>query len=802
MALPDQSYLDMGNSKEAGSNMQIFGASRVKSKKRVNNGVLVNGGSPLNAPPMRPSVSSEDDSVQEKEAERMEAEKLRARRHMSPPLPPLPTSTPEPTAGHQRSKSKDAKSDGAQPAPGPNASSSSSRPASRATVKGSRLTSTSIASNKRVSAAPSPRVSSLYHSRTSSHSYTPASPGLPHPQIPPMPILPAFLQQQNQQPIDRSSSVRTVRSLTSDSIGSVRNNPGHHTAASSTLLHDSTVPPSVVSDNSADDMSGTIHDPTKGVDGKALPRTMVVTATFTPGLSDELPLTIGETVCMLEEYIDGWCFVQRVKVLVKDASKLNEPRKGGILVGVNGTIDPENTYTVPVEGDGNSGAVPRFCVSEWPLSIAAMLELIEQQGDEQELNMPALDVEQLGLTPQIFASQTSPDAQTVTIPPPARLQPPPHTLAPPFTPPSALRRKGPNDLNIPTPSDVPDSKFSSWGSMLPTGTHMPGIYSTMQNTNRPTDLSPPPPPSSSALTTSIPTPRISPPPPAAAAPLPNSNSKQNLAPPMKSPRKETVSSNSSSTTGPSEEDASRMQSPASHVPPGPPPTSPIADTPIEEDDGIKRVSKPPGAPRLSRFPPSPEDDNGARLYQPGMQGTQDQNVGGAPGASGANGAALHSPIPLPRASERTVTMPPLPRRPTGTDPLPELPSLQNNSGNNQQSKYGVVNANNPQWGSVALPSALSSAMETGLGSSVMGSSVGSKTPSTGRSMGSSISKRFTSFAGGPRERSGSSSSLSGGGGTSRPGMMDRKASGPGVVSFKALRTGSATANVAAVATGR
>ncbi|KAG8805493.1 hypothetical protein FRC17_005480 [Serendipita sp. 399] len=156
-------------------------------------------------------------------------------------------------------------------------------------------------------------------------------------------------------------------------------------------------------------------------------------------------------------------------------------------------------------------------------------------------------------------------------------------------------------------------------------------------------------------------------------------------------------------------------------------------------------------------------------------------------------------------------MPPLPRRPTATDPNLELPPLpnaaNNNSNNSSSSKYGAPvangngvannngNSNNNaaapmQWGSFGLPSALSSAMDTSAGTSVMGTSVGSKTPSTGRSIlsSSTISKRFTSFAGGPRERSGSSSSSGSSSLMNRPG-------GPGVVSFKALRTGSATANV-------
>lgn len=60
-----------------------------------------------------------------------------------------------------------------------------------------------------------------------------------------------------------------------------------------------------------------------------LPRLMSVVTTFTPSLEDELPIKIGDTVRMLEEYRDGWCLVQRV-----------------------GRIDAPK------------GAVPRFCLQE------------------------------------------------------------------------------------------------------------------------------------------------------------------------------------------------------------------------------------------------------------------------------------------------------------------------------------------------------------------------------------------------------------------------------------------------------
>lgn len=39
---------------------------------------------------------------------------------------------------------------------------------------------------------------------------------------------------------------------------------------------------------------------------------MVVVAFYVPSLSDELPIRLGETVYMIEEYEDEWCLVQRV----------------------------------------------------------------------------------------------------------------------------------------------------------------------------------------------------------------------------------------------------------------------------------------------------------------------------------------------------------------------------------------------------------------------------------------------------------------------------------------------------------
>ncbi|KAJ6622902.1 hypothetical protein B0H10DRAFT_1787288 [Mycena sp. CBHHK59/15] len=39
---------------------------------------------------------------------------------------------------------------------------------------------------------------------------------------------------------------------------------------------------------------------------------MTVVNAFTPTLDDELLIKVGETVRILEEYQDGWAFVQRV----------------------------------------------------------------------------------------------------------------------------------------------------------------------------------------------------------------------------------------------------------------------------------------------------------------------------------------------------------------------------------------------------------------------------------------------------------------------------------------------------------
>lgn len=62
---------------------------------------------------------------------------------------------------------------------------------------------------------------------------------------------------------------------------------------------------------------------------KKFPRLMSVSNSFDPSMEDELSITVGETVRILEEYEDEWCLVQRV-----------------------GRMDAEK------------GVVPRFCLAE------------------------------------------------------------------------------------------------------------------------------------------------------------------------------------------------------------------------------------------------------------------------------------------------------------------------------------------------------------------------------------------------------------------------------------------------------
>jgi hypothetical protein len=44
---------------------------------------------------------------------------------------------------------------------------------------------------------------------------------------------------------------------------------------------------------------------------KEKPKLMKVVNTFTPNLEDELTISIGETIRLVEEYPDGWCMIQR-----------------------------------------------------------------------------------------------------------------------------------------------------------------------------------------------------------------------------------------------------------------------------------------------------------------------------------------------------------------------------------------------------------------------------------------------------------------------------------------------------------
>lgn len=66
-------------------------------------------------------------------------------------------------------------------------------------------------------------------------------------------------------------------------------------------------------------------------DSKDSSKLMKVANTFAPNLADELHITVGDTVRMLEQYEDGWCFVQ--------------------LVG---------------RMDSRKGVVPRFCLVDRP----------------------------------------------------------------------------------------------------------------------------------------------------------------------------------------------------------------------------------------------------------------------------------------------------------------------------------------------------------------------------------------------------------------------------------------------------
>lgn len=725
---------------------------------------------------------------------------------ISPPLPPLPPATPTPLRRKSTRKAAPA-IDETESSEGRMSKELSSRPASRATtvtVKGSRLTNASIDfSQRRTSAVPSPRVSSLYRSRLSSHAL--ASPNLPHPPVPPMPSLPAFLlaQQQAATSLNRSSSVRTTASTSknTDSMASIPNNHrAHDTAASSTLLPESIVPPSIAS---SEEM---VTDTTKGLDGQPLPRTMVVTATFTPSLSDELPITIGETVSMLEEYIDGWCFVQRVRVHLKPGVKAPSPTEE--------LVDPEDTIVVPVDGEGNSGAVPRFCVSEWPLP-AEIIRHLQAQHNAELAGQKDASTKEGGNNKGIVEKTPTQPLQSF-LPSPIGLEDKspmmPNSAAPVYPPSTTTmplakkqeQRKGLNDFAIPTPSDVPDSKFSSWGSSIaPSSAKMPGIYSTMQANTHINAISPPLPPSASSSVPPFSSSSAS-----STAVHSGASASSNTLHSSSDARHAISSTNSSSsasqahTSDSGSASTSRVVSVVSQPAPAAPPASP-ATSPTEqdqeEDDGIKRVSKPPLAPRLSRFPTTagahdedigPEEEFDPRLLQHMKSYTE---------------ASKGHIMDVPRASDRTVTMPPLSRKlPTVSadataPPVPDLPSSNANGFQLQNAQGGRAAYGYPNGYGNGLPSAMSSAMDTGVGTSV-----GSKTPSTSNThaRSGSITKRFTSFASGASARDRSGSVGMGSVAGPRPvasSSSDRKgAGGPGVVSFKALRTGSSTANVGVV----
>ncbi|PVG01074.1 hypothetical protein CPB86DRAFT_795361 [Serendipita vermifera] len=214
---------------------------------------------------------------------------------------------------------------------------------------------------------------------------------------------------------------------------------------------------------------------------------------------------------------------------------------------------------------------------------------------------------------------------------------------------------------------------------------------------------------------------------------------------------------------------SASSTPSTVIPPNAPQTSPISgiQSPLESvvEEDIKRVSKPPPAPRLSRFPESPE------IYDP----------------------QAHMNMDIPRPSERTMTMPPLPRQPTTTDPAPLSPpslSQQNmhGNGNHQPAPSSHFNARNqPPY---------SAGIESTVASSGMGTSAGSNTPSTSQTGSSNQTgsfNRFTNAAPPQITRNGTFAGSTTN--SNRPGTGDRRANKPGQVSFRALRTGSSTAGV-------
>ena len=723
--------------------------------------LMVNGGSspPVGSPPPQYLIKNGD--VERKVQPSQEDVRLGGA--TSPPLPPLPPAAA--TANGSRksaarsaslkrvSKAASGKAVPAPIIPPPRTSTSTIRPLSRAPTNKSRHTASSSLNGH--AAVPSPRVSSLFRasSRLSQHHGGLASPGLPDPSIPPMPALPAHLF--------RTPSLS--KKSGTDSMGSMDNNPRHNSSLSS-FGGDA-------SDAAAADASMVMgpdgpEDPTKGLDGKPLPRTMVVTCTFTPGLSDELPLSIGETVSMLEEYIDEWCFVQRVQVMVQDG-------KGqGVTVSVHGTIDPVHTVVVPVPGEGNLGAVPRFCLSEWPLVLA------EEDEEEQE------EVQET----KVIGQETPTGLQPLFTPPAVLPSPPTSSTTPTFIPgrgdaarqpllaPTSYLQSTTNTPGrsrpLPTPKApiIPeesldsklhlDSKFSSWGSVA---TQMPlpmqslGVPSTESGTSR-------------------------------------TSAASHIHPLANDSRTPSISSATTSLSAPI-----------------PPPTSPASQSPgglspaatEAEDDSIKRISKPPQAPRMSRFPPTPDDEEPpVHHHHHPMRGTGHTRNG----SRGAEG--------LPRAAERTVTMPPLPRRPSATDPSTadsptpsSTPMYQKQQQQQQQQPYSIPalpNSNiagikdaNAHWATVHSAPVMTPSTSNDLPgtSASAGTSAGSKTPSTAATSASvsntGFGKRFTTAS--QVSRSGSFTGPMGSNSSFGPrpaaGSGEKKA-GPGIVSAKGWRTGS------------
>ncbi|KAJ7137910.1 hypothetical protein C8R44DRAFT_728101 [Mycena epipterygia] len=74
----------------------------------------------------------------------------------------------------------------------------------------------------------------------------------------------------------------------------------------------------------ANHQSASLADMERVDEEQAMPRLMTVVNPFSPTLDDELPIQVGETVRILEEYQDGWALVQRIGRI--DAPKGVVPR--------------------------------------------------------------------------------------------------------------------------------------------------------------------------------------------------------------------------------------------------------------------------------------------------------------------------------------------------------------------------------------------------------------------------------------------------------------------------------------------